>query len=616
MPVAVGTERVKLGQIAAEQVPLQQLAFDYSVPLEKSPFLRWKRRFRREIVENFYHDLKVGAGEAQTDAGLDSMERLAGAGLFGWSGRRGQQQDFITVEQWWLDPGLYRGRTFKETVLTVSGIRMEAGRSYDEYFPDGMCVLFVPGTKVLLHAYNNHHSQHWVSAPFHLKLMSGVGNSIGEAVETQRQFNLVLALVFKILQTAAGGSVVYNRNFIDPTDAKQLLSQGKAIPANLYGENVRLSDAYQQVQPGQPPQAAVWYIGQLDRLMAQQTGALEASDEALPGFSGRTATGAKIGASVAASQYDPVLALKADADERGAKLLLKLAQKHYHDARWIPRAFGRRGSAEGGYYSSADLDGEIRVKAKPGSWRSRTDWEKREAFAEATNLLASWGGPEAPKEVVRQIEELTGVDFGFDQYSAQARLCRLRLGQIKKLAPLARQTFEALKAEMATAQVDAAAVGDAATAAGLGVIGQGDLLLEAGRAMALAVKPSMSVEELKNEPGLMECVTWCQEWFIDDEGIEADEYERAGVRAMIQLFKEALIAQGQEEQMAALAADPMAQASLAMQAEAHAAKTYPRPVANRAKPEGGAPPARPKSPAAGAGKFGGKQGREVYAPSA
>src|SRR5262249_40208428 len=133
----------------------------------------------------------------------------------------------------------------------------------------------------------------------------------------------------------------------------------------------------------------------------------------------------------------------------------------------------------------------------------------------------------APPQIVRQVSELYGVNYATDTFSAQARLCRIRLDQLKANV----ETAETVSQMMIAQEPGAAAA---------------ELLMIAGQQLAATVNPPIDPEE----PGHETSIEYLREWFLQDEGITAPPVFRAAVKALIMAHltayrqEQAVVAQG------------------------------------------------------------------------
>jgi hypothetical protein len=577
----VGTEKQKVGLPVGEQVPFFELRFDLAYPLEKSPFLCRSRRLRKKVVETAFPGLKVTQGHSHDEIGVESQGRLKTStplGGRGYAPDSATEDEICTFKQWWFDPVMYNDTILKEDIQTVSGATIPAGTALKDQFPDGMYFAYVPGTDKILEMFNEHHRDHWVSSPYHVKLMSGLGYGIHEALEAQRQSNLLYNQVWTKARASATPGIAYDASVFSPDVARDLGMPQKNLPANTghLPDNKRISDSIFPIPAGSFGQELIWYSNELRSVMQLSSGAIDFA-QGMPGVNNNTATGAQLGASLANLQQEPVLALRAEANERFGMILLKLWQKHCHDQRYVTLK-GQDGQLDGKYFSSADLASTFIVKAEPGSWKTQSDAEAREnmtKFLQAVQLL----GQSATPTAIRQISNVFGVDFEASPYKDQGKLSRIRLEQMKAQVPQAQQVVAATQQQQAIAQQQGIVQTDPMTGQ---PVPPPDPNAIAGQQLAGIIDPPI----LPEEPGHKESWEWYQYWLLRDEGIEADKVLRAAVCVLIRTHMQAMV-QFQEEQAQIQMPLQMMQAQMQQQAAPQGAQ--PQPTAGDKAKQSAAP---------------------------
>jgi hypothetical protein len=548
-------EKYKLGNLKGVSAPYSQIRHEIACSAEESPWMRWKRRLRTEEVKAAYKDLRIPTPDAkQRDPGLayeDAMRRsIATNAPHTTSPQRGKES-YTDFTQWWFSPCMYADYVFPSDLVTVAGETIPAGTKATDIFPDGMYVAMIEGIDAPLQVSNESHKWHWVTAPYHLRLFTGLGIGINDAVEMQRQWNLILSLVFTQIRTASLPGWIYDKDAIAPDDVRKLSQPQVSVPASLRNrpEGTRIEQLVHQMAPGQIPAHIPWYVQQLDANMQTSAGALV--NEGVPGMDSRTATGTQ--QMVAASQQHnaPEFALKGDADVRSAYVLFELAKKHFVEPRYLPLS-GKRGKPGGVWLSAADLaNGQVRFEAVRDSWMPNTRMDKQEAIK---GLLLMFGGvpglvqaQESMPAFVDEAAEAFGVDIAGDIFEPTAILCRQRLDQIQEMAP----QYEPLVEQMTELAVMAPAMmGDASPPvdpmSGMPVDPMTGMPVD-----PLAQVAEMVIEDLQppieiEEPAHLIAVKWWREAFLDDELKEADPLTRACAKAVI---KRHIMAAAQEAQI-------------------------------------------------------------------
>lgn len=592
--VVTGTERHKLGAMKALSVPYTELRHEIASSAEKSPWLRWRRRVRLEELRQKFPGMRIpSASTVSKDTGLemeDAMRRSVaqqGRGL--GRGEQSDKQFYGDFTQWWFAPCMYTEYVFPTEIQTAAGETIPAGTKAADLFPDGMYVAIVEGIDAPLQVRNECHAKHWVTAPFHLRLFTGLGLGINDAVEMQKQWNTNLSLVFEQIRTAALPGMLYDKDAIEPDDVRLLGQPQNNVPVSLRNrpEGTRIEQLVHQLPPGQIPSHIPWYIGQLDANMQTSMGAL--INEGVPGMDSATATGAQIMASASAQHNAPEFALKGDADVRSMYLVFDLAKVHFVEPRYLPLS-GKRGKQDGVWLSAADFqNGQIRFEAVKDSWMPSTKLEKQEAIQK---LLLAFGGMEglmmalgAMPDFVDEMADACGVDIAGDLFEPTTLLARQRIDQIKELgaqyAPIAQQVME-MNAMQPMAEMDPMT----------GMMMPVDPMVMIGDEIAGMVKPPVIPEEPAHEIA----VRCLREWFLEDDGKEADDVTRAGVQALIRKHIEAKMLEQQiVAQIQAMGAPPVPPGEEEGGKPGQPEKTPADKRKDQAKSQLGGPPANPGS---------------------
>lgn len=554
LEVVTGTEKYNLTDLKALSVPYSQIRHEISKSLEDSEWMRWKRRMRTESVKAKFPNLKIPPPNSRkADPGLqyeDAMRRSVATSAGGGNDRLQRNNRFYTdFTQWWFTPCMYSDYVFPTNVETVAGETIPAGTKAIDLYPDGMYVAMLEGVDAPLQVSNEDKKWHWVTAPYHLRLFTGLGIGINDAVEMQRQWNLILSLVFTQIRTAALPGWLYAKDSIKPEEARTLGQPQNSVPVAVrnFGEGTRIEQLVHQMAPGQIPSHIPWYVGQLDANMQTSMGALV--NEGVPGTDSKTATGAQIFQSGAQQHNAPEFALKGDADTRSAYVLFELSKKYFVEPRYLPLN-GKHGKQGGIWLSAADLkNGQVRFRAVKDSWMPNTKMDKQEAISK---LLLQFGGiqglmvaMQTMPDFVDQCAEAFGIDIQGDIFEPTVILERQRIDQLTEMAPQYAALVEqqaamndlAVEAAMATAEtavpVDAPPLPvDPMT----GMPGPPpDPLDTVGMQMVEDLTPPVEIEE----PAHMIAIKWLRELALDDEMKEADPLVRAAWKALIKAHLEA-----------------------------------------------------------------------------
>lgn len=558
-----GYQDRKVGKICGKTVPYTRIRHEIAQSPEDSPWMRWKERVRLEEIKAAYPGVKVGiVDSAMRDSGLeveDTMQRLVGgyqntAMLGYWSKDREQYGE---VTHWWLTPPMYSEYIFPIDTETQSGT-IPAGTKATDIFPDGMHFVMISGCDQSLMLENDCHRDHWVSAPYHLRFLAGTGIGINDSVEMQRQFNVVLGLIFTQIRTAALPGWMYDKDAVSPDEVRKLGQPQMSVPVSLRNraDGTRIEQLVHQMQPGQVPSHLFNYVSLLDANMQTTAGVLDFSN-GLPGVDNKTATGAQIASSMAQGHNAPEFALKGDADVRSAKVMLKLAKRYYDAPRFVANA-GKYGKQGGQWFSAIDLDeGKIRLQAKKDSWLPNSRLQKQEGIEKVLTLAGGIPGllqlQEMAPDLLEQIEEAYDITIRGDSFNANALLCRQRIDQLKKLVP----QFEQM-AQLIAPMVDP----------------MSGMPIDPIQMIAGQILQGLQPPVVPEEPGHNLSINLLRQWLVTDEGKEASPMMRGAVIALIHAHIEASILEAQVQGQAQIASQmPEMQMQASMQAGQQAQKT-------------------------------------------
>lgn len=560
--VVVGQQEYKLGNLKAISVPYSQIRHEISCSFEESPWGRWKRRIRTEELKQKWPKLKIPSAQdaKKRDPGMAYEEAMRSSVATNSSSAssvasRGKQP-YSDLTMWWFQPCMYAEYVFPSDTVTLAGETIPAGTKATDAFPDGMYVALCDGIDAPLQVKNENHKKRWVTAPYHLRLFTGLGLGVQDAVEMQRQWNLILSLVFTQLRTAALGGWLYDKDAIEGDHVKKLGQPQMSVPVSLRNrpEGARIEQLVKQMDPGQIPAHIPWYIEQLDSNMQTSMGALV--NEGVPGMDSKTATGVEQMVGASQQHNAPEFSLKGDADVRFAYVLFDLAKKHYVEPRYLPTQ-GKRGKQGGIWLSAADFaNGQVRFEAVRDSWMPNTRGDKQEAIK---GLLLMFGGIEgllvamqAAPEFVEQATEAFQIDIQGDLFEPTALLCRQRVDQIQELAPGYAPLLEEMTMLAAMDPLAFTSPADVDPMTGMPM--PVDPLDALAMQIVERLQPPVEIEE----PAHMVAIKCLRDMFLDDEIKEADQLTRACLKQLVRKHVEAAAQEAQiMNAMAMMAAPPM-----------------------------------------------------------
>lgn len=545
-----GYEQIELGDLVCETVPAFELKHDLTKTPQDSPYLIRRRRVRVPLLQAKFPDIQIKP-LASDDRGLGAEDDLKRSVYSAPSPMLAMANDTsgeptADLIQVWLDPCMYSQSVLKDDFQTVSGQSILAGTRLAEMFPDGLYMAWIEGVNGCVELRNEHHRDYWVGSEYRLRAISSMGSGIEDIIEGQRQYNLIMSIIYTQLRTSAMPATLYDARLL-PSGVSSYLGSLQNIPVELAAldDKRSLGDAVHQLSPQPPTQAHFEYGNQLNNFMQLASRVTDFSG-GLPGVNNSTATGAQIAAANSQSLFGPQLALKAEVDRRGAEIILTLFKKYAIDERYVSLS-GKRGEQDGIWLSQADLSVAVFAEVAPDSYLPQTNLERRERWQ---GLLMDLGGLPGLKmamtempQMVEHLAELYDVDLGAEDYTAAAELSRERVDQMAQALPM----WQMMAQMMPPTQMEI----DPMTGAAMEV--PVDPMAEAGQFLVGILQPPIELEEM----GHLSAIMWCREWLTTDEGKKAPAELRAGVKAMIAAHLEGMMAEAQMTGAVAMAGQPM-----------------------------------------------------------
>lgn len=546
-----GYENVELGDFICEPVPAFELKHDLTKTPQDSPFLIRRRRIRVPLLEAKFPELAIKPSHRE-DSGLQAEDDLKRSVYnsqqnirLNTDGTTGEQTaDFIQV---WLDPCLYSRCVLKEEYKTISGQSIPAGTRLIEMFPEGMYQAWIEGIEGCVELRNEHHSDYWVGSEYRLRAISSLGSGIEDMIEGQRQYNLIMSIIYTQLRTSAMPATLYDQRLL-PNGTSSYLGSLQNIPVEMAAIDDRLpiSAAVHQLSPQPPTQAHFQYGNDLNINMQRTSRVIDVGFGQAMGRNNTTATAVQETVAQQQGLFGPQLALKAEVDRRGAEIILALFKKYGIDERYISLS-GKRGEQDGIWLSAEDTPLDLFAEIANESYLPQTNMERRqrwEAF-----ILNFPGGiiglaqalQEKPS-MVEALAEMYDVDLGDEDYTYAAELFQERLAQMKQALPM----LQVMAQQMPPTQMHVDPMSGQAMEVPV------DPMVEAGNFLVGILQPPIELEELGQLSSLMRA----QSWLTEDEGKKAPPELRAGVKAMMPKYVEGLMKQGQIKMMIGMAGQP------------------------------------------------------------
>ncbi len=532
-----GYEEYQAADLVCENVPAFELKHDLTSNPRQSPWLIRRRRIRTALLEAKFPYLKIRPARSDS-AGLsaeDSLKKSTYGGQSPYSRYAETSDSEVTTDfiQIWLDPAMYDGVTLNQDMLTLAGDTIPAGTKLTDVFPEGMYQAWIEGVEGCVDLRNEHHRNYWVGQAYRQRAISALGSGIEDMIEGQRQYNLIMSIIYTQLRTSAMPATLFDERLL-PNGVSSYLGSLQNIPVNLTAlEGKTLSDAVHQLQPQPPTGQHFNYAQNLDYFLQKASRVTDFSG-GLPGVNNSTATGAQIASANSQSLFAPQLALKAEADREGAEIIINQFKKNSADEMYVNLS-GKRGEQDGIWLSQADIGVDLYPEVVAESYLPQTNLERRERWR---GMLADIGGMGGLKmamaempQLVEQLTSLYDVDLGGEDYTVAAEVCRIRIDQMKEALPMLPLAMGQLPPTELTPDPMTGAMVETPI----------DPMAEAGNFLMSILVPPVEVEEL----GHMAAINYCRDWLLTDEGRKAPPELRAGVKAMIGLHVDGLMIEAQ-----------------------------------------------------------------------
>lgn len=530
-----GYEDIEHGDIVCETVPAFELKHDLAELPQDSPYLIRRRRIRVPVLQSKFPDLHItdNKGDNRGVQIEESLKRASSSNATSvWSKNENEEKaaDFIQI---WLDPCMYSRFQLKDELRTLGGETIPGGTMLSDMFPQGMYLCFIEGIDGVVELRNEHHKDYWVGQSYRQRAISSLGIGIEDIVEGNRQYDLVMSIIYTQLRTAAMPATLFDQRLL-PNGTSTYLGSLSNIPVELAAlEDGDIRKAVHQLQPQPPTQAHFGFAESLNNYMQLASRVTEFSG-GLPGVNNKTATGAEITDANAQSLFGPQLALKAEVDRRGAEIILELFKKYCIDEVWISLS-GKRGQQDGMWLKAADIAVDMFAEVVPDSYLPQTNHERRERWDRFLERVGGLPGlklalQEFPEQV-EQLAEIFDVDLASADYTAAAEMCRLRIEQMKQAIPML---------QIMVQQMPPVQMAEDPMTGEQGIVPV-DPMAEAGGFLLGILQPPIEIEET----GHMAAIAYYRSWLTEDEGREAPPELRAGIKAAIYRHLEGVMAEAQ-----------------------------------------------------------------------
>lgn len=442
--------------LICELLPFPACRWDMRVMAEESPYFIYESKCPTAVLEHLL-DIEVSEDSGLEHYGLQIMEQITRQG----TGVRGEGKDRLygtyetvkdetVVTEMWLQPEVYCNIELAFPEKTVSGETIPKGKSLLKMFPKGLCAVGINNMQTIIGLYAENHKDHIVSGIYHDRAFSGIGKGVDDAVDVYKELNDLHSQLLTYVKAHSTPAYGYNKDMVSEADARDIGKARKNIAFDFTnapdGVN-SVNQAIQAIVPSNPAMAGFQYKAELEKDL-QSAFQVTAFSEGLPGVNNETATGAKIGESLAMKQLLPQHMNKADQRTRCDKVIYNLFKRFINKPKWF--ATRTKNGITAGKYLTGDRfeDVPIEFEIVSNSEAPKTPFADEQSLS---RLMQFTGGMAGLWEMSQQDPDFTDAvvtAFGVARLPIMktpdiARICRKRIEQAKEM----------LEAELQTQQI-------------------------------------------------------------------------------------------------------------------------------------------------------------------
>jgi len=432
--------------LICELLPFPACRWDMRVMVEDSPYFIYESKCATSVLEHLL-DVDIPDEDTNDHYGLQIMEQITRQG----TGVRGEGKDRlygtyenvrgeVVVTEMWLQPEVYCNWDLAFPEKTISGETIPKGRKLLEMFPKGLCAVGINNMQTIIGLYAENHKDHIVSGIYHDRAFSGVGKGVDDAVDVYKELNDLHSQLLTYVKAHSTPAYGYNKDMVSEADARDIGKARKNIPFDFTNapDGVRsVNDAIQAIVPSNPAMAGFQYKAELEKDL-QSAFQVTAFSEGLPGVNNETATGAKIGESLAMKQLLPQHLNKASQRMKCDKVIYNLFKRFINKPKWFASR-SKNGITAGKYLTGKEFDNvDIDFEIVANSEAPKTPFANEQSLS---RLFQYTGGMQGLMEAAQMDMDFTDAvveSFGIQNLPIMrtpdiARICRKRIEQAKEM---------------------------------------------------------------------------------------------------------------------------------------------------------------------------------------
>ena len=546
-----GHEWKPVGDIRCLPIPAWQLRYERGDQPDNSDWIRRSRDIPIETLQFIFPDKKITAATPDDETMHPdrvirrSVQSITRGSVYGQGEGDDHYAEFV---EFWYEPPMYRNCVLQNEETLADGRVLPAGTKLIDVFPAGIYRATIRGVKGSLILRAESHKKRLVHAQFMTIPGRGVGDGIKDALEYQRQYNLLTSVEFQAYRKAGTPTLIVNGGMVRTS---QLITKPGAVVTVAAGdipENRTIRDAYDVIPATVPNAQMINYGARTEAGLQKAVGSLTLSS-GLPGVDNDTATGARLGEAKAQQARSSELALLADFYKKIATIRLELIQQHFTDER-ILHFVGKNGEMEAMAFKGSDVAADFVLWVRGSSYMPTNPLTKQanlQAAIEAINAL-KMAGYDTP-QALRVINEIFDVEIAGESTQTYADWGRKSITLLEQAAPLIEPMLPQLMA-------------------------QPQVAVDPMTGLPMPVDPKQQIGEMAAaaidvdpyELGAEHKIYWLREWLTGDEGQDASPIVRLGVHNLIDRLSEGMMQE--QQRMAMLQMGAMAPVMAAQEAHA------------------------------------------------
>lgn len=495
--------------------------------IQSSSFVRWRLVLRRCDWEAFFPDTTIPSSnesqEARHKAEAQNQPSNSDWAMSSDAGG-GDQFEKIEGELVWLDPKVYQRYENKENETLGNGQDLPVGAKLIAQFPSGVCVARI-GQKVL-DLYPSNKNKCWTMCVYGLREHALHGSGTTALLGPQDTINDENAFIVAHHYYMAAGREFVRSGAIEGGDLPPYNKVG--IISNAPDDHDAMSWAYGRSQPAALSADVYGFRSEMKGSLQDAAGTSSLSMQGAADVKALgTATGVEASRDQAVGRMIPNRKLQAWAGCEWIKQALELERENYTAETFLEMAEKADEKGEIEYtergvraFFESDVCSDFMIKPVDGSWMPTTPAQEKAnaaGFAQAASQLKD------NPQMISVIAPAFGQDYSIDEWGAAQRNASMRLEEYARVSEVVSQGGYPPSPEMVQ-------------------------VVMTNTAEWARVNPVMD-----DHPAMINFYT---DWWMSDEGRNADSLLRMVVQSVFALHKQGVIAQAQEIASAAQSAMP------------------------------------------------------------